>query len=474
MIGRAGLGAAVLAGLVAASAPAGADEAASTDGDESGAKAQADPARTKAKASPAKKVAAADDQATPAALPPAGTSAPASPAPGAAPAASVPPATTAAAAGAPDVPAEEKKLPPRVPWRGTSLRWSNSVTTTALGVGRDNLGDSDEQYVMSWSLILSYYLVDQEKLARESDSFFVRLLVNPNWSVELTNAANTTNENEVWFGPLAVIGQFHWNVVGFGKDEAHKFGIRPQLGLIFPTDPPSIANGTILTLSPRLNFYQNLPLIPDSPVLDDVDLLLALRYDHRFSEATTPVSEDLERPRTLPSGEGFLSDQLSSARLTTDSFRQTVQVSFGEAFADMDLSLSTAFTFRQDHVPALSDAVVALPTGPAVVAADADATNWRHTGIFETSVEYSPIPELTVAFGYANEALRLGEDGQTRSFFYSPGAAFSGDLIVSFDAIYERITGPARKGAFYLADSKQPQKKRPPSRTTASAFSTSF
>jgi hypothetical protein len=69
------------------------------------------------------------------------------------------------------------------------------------------------------------------------------------------------------------------------------------------------------------------------------------------------------------------------------------------------------------------------------------------------------VPEAGIALAYANASTQLGPDGTRRDIFYSPDAMFVADLLISIDAIYERLTGPARQGSFVLAKDKSKQRR---------------
>ena len=324
--------------------------------------------------------------------------------------------------------AEEDKdgLPPRIPWRGTNLSWSNSATTTLLGVGRDNISDSHEAYVMSWALSLNYYVVDE-------DDWKLSLRLIPSFATELTNSDVTTTEREPQFGDLPFMATYSRTLYSEGLWATSFSGTG---ALIFPTSPYSSSIGTYLTTSPRLGLTQVFPLLgKDSPALKSFSLGVNVRWDHRFGAATTAVNDDLDRPRQNATGDTYLSDQVTFGQLATDTLREGISLSFSEAIGSMPISLMAGVSFAQSFKGEYdnSECAVVIETGCV-----------NSVG-FNVGLGILPVPELGIDLGYANMTGQLGPDGERRDFFYSPGSEFNGTLTFNIDALYERVTGPKRK-----------------------------
>ncbi|MBI4700212.1 MAG: hypothetical protein HY744_03430 [Deltaproteobacteria bacterium] len=371
-----------------------------------------------------------------------------------------PPAPGPDAAG--PAPAEPKKaIPARVPWRGTALDWGHTVTTTALGVGMDALSDSQEYYIMSWGLTLNYYLVDQESWSLQARAF-------PGFSVELTNSDTTTTEREPQFGDLPVALVYGRKIFAPESIPGLSTIGSAQIRVTFPTSPTSYSIGTYLVTSPRLSLTQTIPLFGESsPVLPSVELGGGLRWDHRFGAATTAVNGGLNRTRQTARGESFLSDQLSFSPLTTDTLREGFYFSFPQDILGTELTLGVSFAFTQMFKPTFegSDCEVQILTGCVKAQSPEDKRTTVHGTGFGASIDYYPIPDVGVSLGYANgtpsPTLQLGPDGQRRNIFYSPDAEFTADILVSIDAIYERITGPPRDSSFVLTASQQKKRRAP-------------
>src|SRR5690606_23307776 len=95
----------------------------------------------------------------------------------------------------PDEEQEQKKAPPRLPWRGTAISWSHAVTTSALGIGEDFQSTAHQQYIQTVGLGLNYFLIDE-------DVWSLAIATGPSFSVEMTNSGATTTEREPWFNDL--------------------------------------------------------------------------------------------------------------------------------------------------------------------------------------------------------------------------------------------------------------------------------
>lgn len=373
-----------------------------------------------------------------------------------------PPPAGAPAAG-PDTaqPVEEEKsdkLPPRVPWRGTSLKWEHAVTTTAIGVGRDNIGGEGEVYQMSWALLLNYFLVDQE-------DWRLQVYTQPSFGVELTNSDWTTTEHEPIFDDLPLA--FAAGTTLYKSDDgAFVTSGSANMTFIFPTSPTSYEIGTYLYTSPRIALSQSFPLAgDDSPVFPSFGIGVNARWDHRFGAATTAVSSTLERPRMDASGTSFLSDQLSFSALASNTLREGISISFPHSWDGVELELFGGVSFAQAFKPTFETNAceVELATGCVSGGHDEDArTSFNSVG-FTAGLTFFPVSEVGLALAYANASTQIGPDGERRNIFYSPDAMFVADLLISIDAIYERLTGPAREGSFVMAKNKK-------DRRAASAF----
>jgi hypothetical protein len=361
---------------------------------------------------------------------------------------------------------EERLAPPRVPWRGSAVNWSHTATASALGIGDDYQGDDFQTYTQTFGANFNYYLVSEDRWA-------LRTSTAPSFTTELTDSATTTTRNEPQFNDL------NWTVVLSStwyqdKDANYAMGGTGNITHLFPTSPQSQANGTIVTLSPRFLHWHSIPLLPKdvSPVFNSVFVGASIRWDHRFGLATTAVNSNLRQPRQDASGNPLDGDQLTGARITQDTLREGFFLFFQDALGPTTLQYFVSWSFNQQFRPEFggspnSDCVVNLDTGCVPegqtrndqVLGDTPEVQYGYG--FGAGVTFFPMVEWGVSLSYSNQTNSLGPDGLRQSIFYSPqGAQFSAGLVLSLDAIYERVTGPTRNTPLVLFGKNDTKKKR--------------
>ena len=315
------------------------------------------------------------------------------------------------------------------------------MTTTALGVGRDNIGSEGEAYGQTFHARLNYKVVNQTHWG-------VSLRLDPILYVEITNSDTTTTERQPEFLDLPLS-----TLVTYKAYSSGLWSTTPGyvFGLSFPTSRASAANGTILQTSNRLLLTQNVPLLgQDAPVLKSVSFDGVVRWDHRFSKATTPVDDGLDRPRQNLVGGSFLDDQLGGGRFARDTLREVLSVSFSESLGGVPITLGADFLFSQQLKPEFDTSCVQIATGPVCVGDGADAPEELFYYGFGASLAVKPVPEASVTLSYGSSSSPLGQqqvspDGDRQNFFYTPSAEFGLTVFFYPDALYERIaTGTPR------------------------------
>ena len=80
-------------------------------------------------------------------------------------------------------------------WRGSTFTFNQAVTSTAIGLGRDNIGGEGEYYGLDFTAAPRLYLLDLEK-----DKIYAT--VEAGFAVEVTNSDTTTTRNEPYFKDL--------------------------------------------------------------------------------------------------------------------------------------------------------------------------------------------------------------------------------------------------------------------------------
>src|SRR5690606_11007442 len=111
----------------------------------------------------------------------------------------------------------------------------------------------------------------------------LRILAAPGMDVELTNSEITTTRRERWFRDLPVAFGVSLPLM---RDDSRLLStiMGGNLVAIAPTSKMSRASGYYLTLSPRVNVTQQVPLRgPKATYFNDIELWFQVRYDHLFS-----------------------------------------------------------------------------------------------------------------------------------------------------------------------------------------------
>ncbi|MBL8743652.1 MAG: hypothetical protein JNK04_21230, partial [Myxococcales bacterium] len=172
--------------------------------------------------------------------------------------------------------------------------------------------------------------------------------------------------------------------------------------------------------------------------LNNLTVVAGLTYSHLFSRATTPTNGGLERTRQNASGNTILSDQLGFRSFDID--RLIPSATFILPIYK-DLSLTTAFRLISRWKHDFDDNCVEIDTGCADVTRDPTRTLYFTDSTFDISLSQPIYDMFQLNIGYNNETLTIGEDGQARNVFYSPGAQFYLDMVANIDVIYEKASG---------------------------------
>jgi hypothetical protein len=343
-----------------------------------------------------------------------------------------------------------------VRWRGTALNWSHDVTTTAVGVGRDNIGSEGEVYSQGFGGTFNFFLIDEKE-------FKLRASTAIGFDVELTDG-DTTTKHEPRFRDLPITIATGALTVASSDDDEWSFGFIPNYTTIFPTGPVSRDRGVLLTMSPRLTTFFTAPILGnDAEHLKGFMGGISLRYDRTFTESTVPVNSDVQRPRTDPSWGTTVSDVVSGNRLGDNTIRVGGFLYFEEKFGPSTLQLSGGPSWSVTFLPELTpvDCIeVNFQNTCHAIEERADAPSSRVSAGFGASVTYFPTAEFGVDLSYNNNSLQIGEDGRRRDIFYAPDASFSATLIVSVDAIYERIVGDPREDPVVILGKNTPAPKK--------------
>jgi hypothetical protein len=176
---------------------------------------------------------------------------------------------------------------------------------------------------------------------------------------------------------------------------------------------------------------------------------LALRprvsYSYQFSDAVVAVNDELDRMRVDPEGNIAPSDQLSGAALPEHLFSLSTRLEahLGERLL---LGVDVGLRYMRRHELAASVALCGnVATGCAEVQSRTDAAHWGVSTVFIASVGYAVTDYVELSLGYTNHAEQLGENGQYRGFFDSPGSRVFLSVGVTLDALYDEVFTSAGK-----------------------------
>ncbi|MDI1445044.1 hypothetical protein [Polyangium sp. 6x1] len=364
-----------------------------------------------------------------------------------------------------------KKAPPRVRWRGTNLNWNNSVTTTALGLGRDNIGGENEEFVTGLGLTLNYYLLEPKLADGTSRGYSLRVAAGFGFDTELTNGSTKKlHETQLRDTSVAfVLSKPIWE----SADKEWSFATNFNATFTLPTSKNSYGSGIYLGVSPRATAFLNIPIRgKDASFLDSILLGVGVRYDHRFTRADVPTNPDIAAKNLEQNLAGFSrpNDVLGGRFLDTNSVRPSAFIFFDENIFGRQLQVFVAggLNYRilneagggGTGVDCTDQAVIT--TGPAcVMHQDVEAPNYALSTAFSVGLTYFPMVEWGISLGYDNVASNLSPKSQIQDPFYSASAQFSAGILLSLDAIYERLTGPERDEPFIVFGSNKKTPKVP-------------
>jgi hypothetical protein len=341
----------------------------------------------------------------------------------------------------------------RLRWRGTTLRWSQSLTTETVGLGRD-VQTSNPTWDLSYTLRPRYYVYSHARLV-------VSVRAEVGVTRELTNSDVTTERGEwsptdaLLYGAygllLHAVGEVgptpdppHDLLSGDGPTTLTMLGIRAPV-LTFPTSTVSRHNGTQLGLGVLVALVQTFPLLgPRSAVLPAGDVQVAIGYSHVFSEATEPTASGLERVRMSPDGTSVVSDQLGGAALA----EHQLTLSFGSTLGiSRRVSWTNTLGWRPSWKYPFSDqqeVCGVIDTGCAVIDTLEDRRTFAVVTQFASEVGVRVLDVLGCSFGYTNVTLQLGPDGTRRNVLYSPDSRFLLGMSMHLDELYRTAAGRRR------------------------------
>lgn len=317
-------------------------------------------------------------------------------------------------------------------FRASTLSYTNSATTTMLGVGRDNIGYEDEYFDLSVAFNPQWWFFDEP-----NHKLFVNAQIST--TTELTNSSDTTTKREPQFDDMQLGLGYNFSLfTSEDKEWVSVWGLRART--IFPTSKVSSAQGKYLTTSLGTSLTQVIPLFgKDSDFLPNLTLVPNFTWSHLFSRATTATNPDLERTRQSAAGTSFLSDQLRFSAMDRDRIIPAIVIDLP---IYKDFSIGSTFRmigrFRDEFKGNFCEVMV---QGECVRVdrIEGGSQTYLTNSSVDLSVTQGIYDVMSVQIGYNNEVLTLGEDGQNRNVFYSPSATFYGTLSLQIDQFYGKI-----------------------------------
>jgi hypothetical protein len=336
-----------------------------------------------------------------------------------------PPVDQGAASQTKPPPKKEEKLP----WRGTSLNWSNRATAQTLGLG-DDYQSSNPYAEWFFSLRPRYYLWDGN-----GDSLSLRLTLNA--YTELTNSDTTTDEREFLIDDTTLAFVPSFTLAEDGDYKTVLALTAPRF--VFPTSKASRSSGMYGELGVRASITQTVPLKGDDAFFPTANFGARAGYGYLFSKGNVPLDADLDQLRRNVDGVTVTNDQLRGAALA--QHRASAHVFGGIDIYRDRVSLDTEIGMDWFWKFPLAEAEVMLDTGPAEVPSD-DSGRLQRSLFFNVGLSVVAIDDiLTIGGGYESFPTQLGPGGTRRSIFYSRDALFYLTLELSLDGLYLEATG---------------------------------
>ena len=335
-----------------------------------------------------------------------------------------------------------KGTSPWVWWRGTNFVLDQSVTTTAVGIGRNNLSDSHEVYSHGYSLLLNAYLYSTKDVS-------VRVASRLGYDVELSNSDTTNRQREMLFRDPSLSLAGRRTVELFGKHARTAFFA--NFTVLAPASANSRHRGIYLVSSPRLSVIPPLGVTSSDVWFDSIAVGLSARWDHTFSRATEAVSGQLSRPRTAANSNSAMSDQLGGS-FTQDLVNGGAFAYGVKHFDGPEFYWAVSYTTSRLATGGFteSECDVVIDTGCVQASRGDSPTNALYVSGISGGLTFMASPLYGISLGYSNVTNQLAPDGSRRSPFYSPQASFSSTLVVALDAFYEHAAGRPRSQSFLL------------------------
>jgi hypothetical protein len=345
------------------------------------------------------------------------------------------PLPTAPVQDQPAVEATDAKKESKLPWRGSTFLFDQSMTTQTAHLDTSPQLSYVPLYELWFSFRPRYYFSDHVYV-------WARFDLNK----EMTNSGDTTNYREDVFGDIWTDLRYTTPIEAINKNFRTTVGLRAM----WPTSKESQGSGIYVTTGLTAAAQQKIVLNGESAkFLNSADLSLSVAYSHPFSRATTPTDPNLNYVRSNTEGRSFVSDQLRGTPLSNHTLLAAIHGGL-QITPKLGAGLDMIW-INQWHYSAPGGITVPISGGDVFVPRSADDTLFTQRTWFIASAEYALLDELSLGLGYYNLASEIAPNGQRRGIvggdviWWSPDARVFFDVTVNLDKFYEWAAGSKGK-----------------------------
>jgi hypothetical protein len=309
----------------------------------------------------------------------------------------------------------------KVPWRGSAIIYSNSLSALSLDQGAEL--SYNPYYAQSFSFRPRYYPLDELSLAARMDL-----------EIELTTSDSTDHAREWIISDLSLDASYAptWMVIPVAK-----IAINPSIRLTFPTSIVSRGRSMVMDLSGGVAFRRAFDLLKGR-FLKNIGLSYGFRVSKAFHEYATgqltgDVCSGLPRDANSPNDPACLSTGIRNR-----SWRFIN--SFGFKLAVMEkLSFSASMMLINDLLYTLSERYEDRDGAGSPIYVDGSHMNHRAAiwSIFD--VTYEALDWLELSLGVSTFHPQLTPDSNIRAPFINRYTAFYLDVAVPVDRFVSQV-----------------------------------
>ena len=325
------------------------------------------------------------------------------------------------------------------PFRQSLLTLDQSLTTQTIGVG--TTPQSSVPLYELWVSFRPRYSFDEHWSLRGRFDY----------TKELTNNQPTTLNREDVFGDVWTELVYRAKLDRWWAWTRADFGLRA----VWPLSKTSQANGTYVSLGPRGGVDHKFQIRgEDAPWMNNVHVGLSFAYLHPFTQGTTATDYGM----FVQTGQDDLGHSIQVNQITGQPLPEHIVWGVLDSGVQITPRLSLAADFillNYWHYAPTGNVTVPISGGTTSVAAPVNDNQFTQNVWVLTSLDYTPIDELTLSLGYTNSANAIASDGRARTLvggenvWWSTDARFFFDLTANLDVLIDdaRARRPAPPAA---------------------------